>query len=276
MKYTVQSGKYITKNFFYIFPFAILPALFLSVSTDHDAIYCAVETLFSGQLKDFHFEHLFHAVSVLNFGSWQSVISGILGLILMVACVAMMLALIEKHFRIGKRTFNGIFSKINDNLISTCGYAFLLFAIYELWALILAALLFFASRIAFAPIAYALMAFFFLGMHVVLIYTIGLIYLWLPCMQITGFKALEALHYSYQLMAPVKWKILVGQIAFLLLTEVLVMICATFLAVGSPAFIVLTSALYALLIMLYCVRMEIAYFDRDNMERADIRSYYRF
>lgn len=272
MKYTAQSSKYILKNFLYLFPLAVLPAFFLALSTDKTSIDCVVETIHSGALQEMHFHHVFRAISVLNFASWPAIVWGLVGMLAMVICVAMMMALIEKHFRIGKRTFNGLFSKLNDYLPSTLWYGTLLLVIYELWALITSVLIFFMSRITILSLAYALMVIVFLAMHVVLIYLIGLLYLWLPCMQITGFRAIEALHYSYQLMAPVKWQILVGQIAFLLFVEALVGVLAA--VIGSVAFTVLTTLLYAILIMVYCVRMQIAYFDRDNIERADLRNYY--
>lgn len=273
MKYTLQSNKYVFKNFWYIFPFAILPAAFLAFSTDEESILCLMQTLF-GTETELHFHHFFNAISVLNFASWQNVLSGTLGVLLLVPCVALMMALLEKHMRIGKRTFNGIFSKLNDNILSTAWYALLLLAIYEVWSLITAALLFFMFQIPVAPLAYTLAALTFLGMHVVLIYAIGTIYLWLPCMQITGFRALEALQYSYQLIAPVKWEILTGQIVGLLCAEALLAVCVLFVP-ESITFLVLT-VVFAFLVMLFCVRMQVAYFDRDNIERADLKRYGRF
>ena len=274
MKYTVQSTKYIAKNFWYILPFAIIPAFFFAFSVDKEAIYCALEIFASGDLRGFHFAHLFRAVSVLNFASWQAIVFGAIGIVVLVFCVAMMLALLEKHMRIGKRTYNGLFSKLNDNILSTTGYTLLIVLIYELWSLILSALLFFFSRITIMPIAYTFSIFGFLGMHLLLIYVVGAIYLCLPCMQITGFKSLEALQYSYHLVSKVKWRILIGQIVLLLLAEFLVCTIAVFMP-SEIVFILVSTALYAILIMVYCVRMEIAYFDRDNIQRADLVKYYR-
>ena len=273
MKYTAQSTKYIFKNFLYIFPFAIIPAFFLSLSMDQEAIYCIFETIYQGKIHEFHFSHLFRAVSVLNFASWQAIVFGFLGIILMVVCVAMMMAQLEKHMRIGKRTYNGLFSRLNDNLLPTCGYTLLVLVIYELWSFLVAAFLFFFSKIPETFTAYTLMIVFFLGMHVLLIYAIGLIYLWLPCMQITGFKPMEALYYSNHLMSKVKWKILLGQLTALVVTETIICLCAVFLQDTITSAIV-TTVFFALLIMLYCVRMMIAYFDRDNIERADLKRYY--
>ena len=275
MKYTTQSSKYIFKNFLYIFPFAILPAFLLSLATDQEAISCAMNTFFTGTLNEMHFAHLFRAVSILNFGSWKAVVFGLLGIIASVFSVSMMMALLDKHMRIGKRTYNGLLGKLNDNLISTCGYVFLVFALYEIWALLLAALVFFFAKIANTIVAVVFVSIVYVAMHIVLIYLIGLIYLWLPCMQITGFHSIEALQYSQQLISPVKWKILFGQIVFLLCTEALICACSVFVTVGS-AFTIITSVLYGILIMLYFVRMMIAYFDRDNLDRADLKKYYQY
>ncbi|MBQ8229863.1 MAG: hypothetical protein IJZ32_04125 [Clostridia bacterium] len=274
MKYTLQSGKYIFKNFPYVFAFALLPAVFLSISTDKGALTAVLGAFFQGRLSSWTFTELFRAISVLNFGSWQSIVFGLIGILVAVPCVALMTALLEKHFRIGKRTFNGLWSKLNDNFISTCGFAVLLVLIYEIWALIAAAILFFISRLGIELLAYILTVAFLLGLHFVLLYIVGTVYLWLPCMQITGFRALEALHYSYQLILPVRWRILGGQAFFLLLAEALICVCAWYIQT-SLVFMLITTALYAFLIMLFCVRMEVAYFDRDHIQRADLTYYYQ-
>lgn len=272
MNYTMQSIKYVLRNFLYVIPFVVIPALFLSFSLDRVALNAVINGGLDGDIHAWTFGEVFRAVSIFNFGSWKSVLFGFLGVVLLVVCVAMLMALLEKHMRIGKRSFNGIFSKLNDNLVSTCGYALLLLGIYELWSLVAAALLFFVSRIGTLLIAYALTAVVLLGMHVVLLYLVSLIYLWLPCMQITGFRATEALYYSSQLSSPVKWKILIGQLFVLLIVEGLICVCALF-APTPLLFYLFTAALYAAMIAVYCVRMQIAYFDLDHIERADLRKY---
>lgn len=84
MRYTIQSIKYVLKNFLYLLPLVILPALFLSVSTDNEAILCAIETLLSGKPTDFHFIHIFRAISVLSFASWRASISGFFAIVSLV------------------------------------------------------------------------------------------------------------------------------------------------------------------------------------------------
>ena len=38
--------------------------------------------------------------------------------------------------------------------------------------------------------------------------------------------------------------------------------------------IAVTTALYAYMILQFCVRMQIVYFDREQIERADLKPYY--
>jgi len=273
MKYTVQTSKYIFKNFFYILPFAILPALFLSVSVAEGELIKVLNAVFTADFQAWTFADLFCAISVLNFSSWYSVVTGIVGVIVIVPCVSLMMAFMDKHMRFGKRTFNGLWSKLNDNFISTFGYTVLFLTIYEMWALITSALLFFVSLIPNVIAVYITAGLIFVAMHVVLLYAVGMIYLWLPCMQITGFPMVEALQYSYQLLTPVKWGILGGQILALLATEGLIALCAIYLP-NFIIFTVWTTLLFTVLLLFYCVRMMIAYFDRDQIERADLRRYY--
>jgi hypothetical protein len=93
-------------------------------------------------------------------------------------------------------------------------------------------------------------------------------------MQITGFRAMEALYYSYSLVRKAQLKMLIGQLICLLTTEALVAAAAIF-APDTFLFLVIGTSLYAVIIMIYCVRMFVAYFDRENLERADLRKYYR-
>ncbi len=273
MRYTMQSSKYVVKNFLYLFPFAILPALFLALSTDENAILGVVKALFKGDIGEWSFPRLFKAISILNFGSWQSIVFGLVGIILIIPSVALLMAFLEKHFRIGKRTFHGLWGKLNDNLISTCGGVFLLLGIYELWSLLLAAVLFLVSRIALLPLAYIFAGVAYIAFHLGLMVAISTIYLWIPCMQITGFRSLEALQYSYHLMGDIKWRIIFTQLGVLLLVESVICVIGWFVPTFI-AFDLLVTAVFALLILVFCVRMQIAYFDRDHIERADIRKYY--
>ena len=274
MNYTIASIKYILKNFWYILPFSILPALFLSLSIDKFAIQKVLTDYFTGKPGG-SFPIIFRAISIFNFRDVGAFFAGLAGIVLMVVCVSLMLALIEKHMRIGKRTYNGIFSKLNDNLLSTCGICLFYVLIYEVWAVLISALLFLAYLVENVVAVYILSVIIFFSMHFVLLYVVSLFYLWLPCLQITGFRAFEALRYSYQLVAPVKMRIVFGQWISVTISEILIGLTAIFVPMRGFSFAA-AAVLYMFMTVMFCVRIQVAYFDRAQLERADLKKYYHF
>lgn len=272
MGYTIHAFKYLAKNLLYMAAFALFPAVLLAVSMDMKALDAISKAYVGGKPLHLEFVQIFHAVSTFNFHSWGAFFTSALALVAMVLSGAMLMAFMEKHMRIGKRTLNGVFSKVNDNLVSSCGVCFLFVLIYEAWALIASALLFLVSRFGSLGIAYVLTVVLFFGSQLVFHCIISIFYLWLPCMQMTGFRAFEALRYSYQLVSPVLWKVALGQFLGLTVAEIGILLCAYF----APSVVVLIVAtlLYAILILSFCVRMQVVYFDRAGLERVDLKKYY--
>ncbi len=274
MRYTMQSTKYVLKNFIYLLPFAIIPAILLSISTDEEAIYYVVKALLEGEVETWTFVSIFRAISILNFATPKSIVFGVISIVVIIPCVAMLMALMEKHMRIGKRTYHGLWRRLNNNLISTFIGVVLLLALYEIWSFLIAVGLYFASRISILWLAYAVSALAFLLLHALLMLAITAIYLWLPCMQITGFRAKEALVYSYRIMGDIKWRIFLVQMFVLLFVEAIISAC-TLLITNYLVYSVIVTIIYSAVIMIFCVRMQIAYFDRDHIERADTAKYYQ-
>lgn len=272
MKYTFKSLNYVFRNLGWLVLFGLFPAVFLAYSLDTATVAAILRDYFSGRPYA-GFSDIFHAVSIFNFHSVSATLADIFGAILVVACVAMMMAFMEKHMRIGKKTWNGLFSKLNDNLLSTLGIAVLFSAIYELWALITSALLLCVSFIGSKFVIYVLSVLVWLGMHVALLYVIALFYLWLPCLQITGFKSFEALSYSYQLAAGVKWTFVREQLLSMVIAEILFGVICIFVP-WAWLELVLCSLVFAGLILIFVTRMQVAYFDRAQLDRADLKTYF--
>ena len=273
MRYTIKTIGYNSKNLFYVFPLVILPAFLLALTVARVDVFAVWSKLASGALQEITFLEIFQVVSIFNFASWKTVLFGFLGFITLVVCVSLLMAFTDKHMRFGKRTFNGVFNKLNDNLTSTFGFAVLMFLLYELWTLLLAAVLTFCLQVS-APLAYVLAGVAFVAMHFGLTYLISFIYLWLPCMQITGFRTFEALRYAYMLCEPVQMRLALWQSVTLLLAEGVIFATTLFLPAPQLVTVLVTTVLYAVLILQFCVRMQIVYFDRGQIERADLKKYY--
>ena len=273
MKYTLQTTKYILKNFFYIFPIALVPAFFLSFTIAREDMLAVWEKVIGGNAQALTFTEIFQMVSIFNFASVETIVFGLAGIVALVVCGALLMAFLDKHMRIGKRTFNGMFARLNENFLPTLGVVTLLFFIYEFWTVLTSALFLFAATLP-APVSYIAAAIVYLGMHFVLLSVVAAIYLWLPCMQITGFKAFEALRYSYILCEPIRWRIIITHAVFLMFAEAVIMASVILLPDSAILMCVVATIFYAVMIMQFCVRMQIAYFDREQIERADLKKYY--
>ena len=272
MKYTLETIKYIAKNFIYLIPFVLLPAFFFAVSVDATSLEALLRGLVDGSYKQLTFVQVFKAVSFLGFSSWWRFFTGIAGLITLAVGVSLLMAFTDRHMRIGKRGYRGVFSKLNDNILSTAGITLLLFVCFEVYAIILALLIFLALQFG-QVLAIIFSAVFYLVMHFVLLFVITLGYLWLPCFQDTGFHPFEALRYSYQLCHPIRWKIMFHQMILLVVSELLIAL-STLIPIRFIVPIVVATALFAYMMLVFCVRMQIVYFDRAQIERVDLRAYY--
>lgn len=272
MKYTSKSLKYVFANFGYLVLFGLFPAVFLAYSLDTATVGAILRDYFTGSPYA-SFSDIFHAVSIFNFHSVSATIADVLSVILAVTCVAMMMAFMEKHMRIGKKTWTGLFSKLNDNLLSTLGITLLFACLYELWALITSALLLCVSFFASKTVIYILSVIVWFGTQIALLFVVSLFYLWLPCLQITGFRSFEALSYSYQLATGVKRKIVREQFVSMTIAEILIGLVCVF-APWAWLKLVLNSAVFAGQILLFVTRMQVVYFDRAQLERADEKHYY--
>ena len=273
MKYNIKTIQYNTKNFFYVFPLVLAPAFLLAFTLARDDIFAIAEKLQTGAYADISFKEIFQAVSIFNFASWETVLAGALGVIALVLFGSLLMAFTDKHMRFGKRTFNGLFGKLNDNLLSTFGFTMLLFVIYEAWTLLLAAGLKICLQ-ADKTLMFIAAPMLTLAMHVLLTYAISFVYLWLPCMQITGFRTFEALRYAFILCEPIQWRLVISQAASLLLAEAAITLVTLYVP-GTPIVSVLVATIcYAFIILQFCVRMQIVYFDREQIERADLKKYY--
>ncbi len=264
--------KYIFKNLWYVAPFALLPAVLLGFTIDHEAIQYVTHAFFAGELHDISFFYLFRAFSVVRIDHiWSALISV---LTLAVSCVmfTLMLIFVEKHMRIGKRTLSGLKSQFAWLILPVICIGLFYLALYEIYSVVVAALLYAVCRLPSTPVLYIL----FLGILGVftflLVYVVSLLYLFLPCKQVTGFRTYDAFLYSYGLMTGVRGKLLLS--LCLSVTGCFLVLTASSLLPLS-AFVPITFVLCIFLFMSFGVRMETVYFATDKLDREDQLKSYR-
>ena len=270
MKYIGSALRYMFKNFIFVFLFALIPSYFFAMTVDTDNARVLTQELISAD-GGVTFAGLFTFFSPVNAGGWPY---ALVCLAALAVSLPFLFGFIEKHMRIGKRSFNGAFSRLNDNIVSSFFVTLLYCAIYELWSLVTAAVLYaFGALVLNAVGVYILSLLFFIGLIYALLFVVSVFYLWLPCLQITGFRAYDALRYSYQLVSNIRGKLILAQALSLLTANIVVGLSAIYLP--ALPFQIITFVVFLLLFAEFCVRMEVAYFETENLDREDLLRSYR-
>ncbi len=271
MRNLFDSWKYIFRNLLMVLPFAVVPAVFLALTLDYEAISQLMQKFFSGGLLDLTFVDYFRAFSLVRIDGLGAIFSV---LAYFVSCfgAALLLTYVEKHMRIGKRSLSGVLRGALGLYPSVLLITLVYVALYELWALLLSALLFFVSESTVLALLYVLFFVLFLALSYGLLYVVAVFYLWLPCRQITGFGYYDALLYSYRLLGRVRWRLVLSYLISFAAALVLIGVAAF-----APIYVFLLVGLlvFALLFLSFCVRMEVAYFRADKLDREDLIHSYR-
>ncbi len=271
MRVVFEQWKYIFKNLWFLLPFALVPAIFLALSVDFDAVSFLVRTLVSGPFE-LEFGQIYSAWSFIRFDSVLGVIYSVLAFFCLVIFSAFLLAFVEKHMRIGKLTLSGVMGQVWNHLISFIGFVLFFVIMYEIWALVLSAVLYAVSNITSDAAARVLFIFISLIFVAVLLYLVTIIYLWMPCMMHTGFKAYHAFLYSYRLVVVVRSRLYLS-----LTISYAVCFLILFGSAFGPVWLsrLLAIILYVFAYMSFLVRMETLYFETDQLDREDLLHSFR-
>ena len=272
VRYIGSAFKYLFKNFIFLFPFALLPSYFLAMSADIDNLAALAEGALTGN-ADYNFLQLFTFLSPLNAEGWP------FALLFAASCavfIPMLLGFIEKHMRIGSRSWKGIAGRFNTNFLSTL-IVFLLFSlVYELWALLAAGLMYAVVLLLDGAASVVLSSVVLLGAVALIAWLMSGFVLWLPCMQITGYSFVDSLSFSGQLYARRRGKLFLAVFLPLLagvLLQFAIAAASPLEALRIPAYVLL-ELVYLFLFLYYCVLMYVAYFDAAGEERMDLAKKY--
>lgn len=275
MRYSLQTAKYVLKNLLYVLPLCVLPAILLACEFDEGAFKTVAHAVF--EKGDLSFQTVYNTVAILNFHSLYSKIAFFLSFLVMPVCVSLIMAFTDKHMRIGKRTLHGIPSKLNDNFLPTLYNYITLVVIYEFFSLISSAVLFVCLQISVDWLRiFLFFALYLLLNGCFLYFGVSYLYLWLPTRLGTGFHAFESLRYAYQLVFPVRKKLFGGLfVAFIVITAGLVGVHTAYLYFPHWYFVVSAETLlFMFCVANFCTRMQVAYYDCAQLERADLKKYY--
>lgn len=274
-----KTRSYIFKNILYILPFALVCGLLISITYDQAAVGNVAECFFTGEIGKIQFYDLFRVMSPMNVSTWYFALISFALYFAVGVILSMQFALVEKHMRMGKRTFNGIWHKINDNFITTLGMTGLYILLLELWAVLTGLILFAVIKIFMAvrALQYIFVVILYAASMAAIAYAVQTLSLLLPCAQITGFTLFEALKYSVELAWKVKKEQFTVFLAFGIAYSALTL-GVSFLGHAVPGCLFITYAFVFILtvaaVAFFTVGQEVAYFEADQLERADLGRKY--
>lgn len=273
MRYLAMAFRYVFKNFIFIFFFAIIPSYFFVMSADIPNIAAIAESIVSGRFAPSFYE-LFDFFSLFSPDRWPFALAAFL---LTVLFMSMLLSLMEKHMRIGTRSFRDLFKRIDYNIGSTFFILILGAAFYEIWALVSAGFVSVIVLIVTNELARCILGVIAsAGMMLLLCYVVSVFLLWLPCRQITGYSFLDSLAYSSQLATGRRRSIFLSvflpYVACAFLQGAVVIIAAVFDVRVIVFFCI--EIIYIFMFLYYNALMYVMFFDANGEERMDLKKKY--
>ena len=269
MRYIASTVKYLFRNFIFIFVFALVPSYFFAMTLDRQNLVSIADTIFA--LKaDFTFGQIFSYLSPINAGRWAY---SLVCFIVLVVCLPMLLGFIEKHMRIGSRSFKGVAGRFNHNFLTTLAVLVILLAVYELWAVITAGLIYAETLFLGGIACYVVMLAIYLAMVALISYIASIFLLWLPCLQITGYNFVDALSFCNQLYVQKRGRLFLSVFIPMLCGVVLQFAVSGLNLADNLHFLgfICSELIYLFLILYYSILMFVAYFDTAGEERMDVK-----
>ena len=268
MKYIVNTLKYLKSNLLLLPALAVAMVAFAPIF-DY-AAFEQIATSFSDGRICSSFNVWLCFFLPVHTENWLTVLLSVLGYIVLIVDLSYMQSLTDKHVRFGSKSFRSIMSSLSVNFWYGLTLAALLAVAAALNAFIFAAVM---KTFAMFTAPYI----FVCGVVICGLLTIAELFgfchfsLWLPCIEITGFKAFEALSYSYSLARPIRWRLFFTLSVPVIIASIIwfavTLTCNAWVAavisaaVCGFAFVFITTACY------------LAYVDREGIEREDIKHY---
>lgn len=221
---------------------------------------------------DVAFTTFFFFLSPFNAHGWPYALAAF---VLAALCLPLLTGFIEKHMRIGIRSLHGLRSRFNYNFVSTLVLLFVFVAVYELWALLTAGLLY-AETLLFGGIAGTVAAVCtFAGMVALVCWLASLALLWMPSLQITGYAFMDALACANALYGAARGRLFLSVFVPALAGLAVQFVCLAFIPAPLEVVDFLVRELVFLILLLYfAALMFVAYFAASGEERQDLVKNY--
>ncbi len=268
MKYITDTLKYIKSNPMLWVGFGVAFVCFLTL-TDTSAIHNVLGSyeggVFNAEISDWICLFL-----PFNTSSWWMILISLAGYVVLILNLALLCASTDRHMRYNSLSPRGIWSSLNNCLLPCTTIMLILFALSCVNSVILAGIMMATS---FSSVKYM----FILGITICTLlffaefYFLTFFALWLPCFNITGFRAYESLTYAYSLGATKRISMF---LAIFVPTAVFVLCGLPFIFVNIPALSAIVLSLFSAALFVYISALiYVIYLDADGITREDLKKF---
>ncbi|MEG1528000.1 MAG: hypothetical protein RR248_04025 [Clostridia bacterium] len=281
-KQSDSSISYVFRNFFFLLPFCILPALLMAFATTSYANLTPIDFLIkilkqqeAFVLTDF-FNDVYIYFSLINFTPrwWAWALGGILA-VLSLCCT---FSAVERHMRLGIKRYNNLATYINESFLTVFSYAFLLICCCELLALATSGLILLVistttRKWIIIAISLLLIVLFFTIITIIVVATLCTV----PSRLMDGYKLNVAMSYSAQIVSKsfgivfIKlWVLVIASLLVLGGSNVILNLFPSFLSRYIHLIVATAFALFWLIeIPAFSFK---TYIDLTNGERKDLKT----
>lgn len=240
-----------------LLPFLISPASTLYYLVDYQTIdYSSFASLYV-QMHELPYEY------------WYI---GLIGVVLMVVCLAILFGAIDRHMRVGEFSVSFTRAKVrlNYNLLTALKLVvfmlisleinnIIITALYYLWAVLFGRG---ATWLVFSIISFLLMSLW-------LLFVYSAILLWAPFMLHTGMKSTDAFRMAWRQLSN---KVLQIMISFIIVASpfIITMIITESLNCGALCRSILEGLLNTAIVPFYVILMYVIFYDVTGTERMDL------
>lgn len=268
MKYIKQTLLYFKSNIL-LLPALIVACAIMPLIIDFTA-YDAIKNSFDGGMLTADFFAWFKMFLIFNTTGVPQALLSVLAYAVLAIVLGYIHSVVDKHVRFGSKSFKSIMNGINGTVMYCIAGTLLFFVFHAIICSIMAAIM---SAFCLIPTPYA----FVIGavicgaILVASVLLIQIFFLWFPCLEITGFRAYEALSYSYSLCHKSMGSIFVSLALPILITSGVVLALSLLINVYVAAVIV--SILMGMAFTYLSVLDYIIYANVEGIEREDLRRY---
>ncbi len=268
MKYIVNTLKYIRSNPMLWVAYAVAAICFLAVVdvwSVHDVLMSYSNGTFGANLSDWIFLFL-----PLNTSTWWSPVISLAAYVVLTFDLTFICSSTDRHMRYNSLSPRGIFSSLN-NSIAPCIIIMLILTVFNCINAVLLAGIMMATSYSTVRFMFILGIIICAALSLAEFYFLTFFSLWLPCFNITGFRAFESLSYAYSLGSERRKSLFLA----IFIPAIIIAACTLpfiFISVSVISLIVI-SLLLALLFVYIAALVYVVYLDADGIAREDLKKF---